>query len=367
MKNLLKETRKPELKLTRNAKIRNTLLICLLGMVLGALLLFINFMPSMFNSFSWLSKVFVFLKMDKIISMLGIMIFVGTIIAVKSETPLRSLLNTFLFCLFSNLAFHLCSIVFLKVDLYLVMFEEYVLTMAFPLLAYIIWYAKGKNVISIIISATLIAAFLLTFFKVGIWSFNIVSPISVLMFAILIIMIYDNIKNTVISVGIGVILAFLCSAIPDAKNLLVFVILYVLAVLFQRLILKTDDFMYKYVKPPVIRYFISLFIVITISILLAFIPVILHNSNYFLWGYEVDKYYDINIMSYRGDPVSLRSIFLVMPGVFAIYEGLTIIPQIILKSDKLMHPVVTHLLYGILIVVGLLIMILTIDFYFNYY
>lgn len=82
-------------------------------------------------------------------------------------------------------------------------------TLISPLLAYVCWYAKGKNKVSMIISSLILSAMFLSSFYIGIWYFDLKSIIDLLIFIETVIVLYVNPKNTIYSLVISIILAFI--------------------------------------------------------------------------------------------------------------------------------------------------------------
>ena len=367
MKNLLEETRNEENNQTRNSKIRNTLLICILAFSLGILLFGLSFMSSKFpTSILKILKMLEISKTSSVLPNIQIMIFCGSIIAIKSKTPMRASFNVFLFSLLINLGFHLPTICFLT-DIFPIMFEPYLLTILSPVIAYYIWYAKGKNTISIVISSLIIMIFLSTFFEIGIWYFKVINITHILFLVVLIWTLFDNIKNTIISIFVGIVLALILPFLHGIDKFLIIVVLYILAILFNKLMSIIRDFINNHINSVVVRYILSLVVVTAISLFLAFIPIIIHNSSYFMWGYLIDDYLDIEFMSLRNNVISLRSLFILAPGVFAIYEGWYLTTDYFINSDKNIPKWVLYSLYIISGAIGLVIMIAIIDFYFIFY
>ena len=85
----------------------------------------------------------------------------------------------------------------------------YGFTLISPLLAYVCWYAKGKNKVSMIISSLILSAMFLSSFYIGIWYFDLKSIIDLLIFIETVIVLYVNPKNTIYSLVISIILAFI--------------------------------------------------------------------------------------------------------------------------------------------------------------
>ena len=89
----------------------------------------------------------------------------------------------------------------------------YGFTLISLLLAYVCWYAKGKSKISILISSLILSVMFITSFNIGIWYFDLNSIIDLLIFIGTVIVLYVNPKNTLYSLSLSIILAFVFSTI----------------------------------------------------------------------------------------------------------------------------------------------------------
>lgn len=84
----------------------------------------------------------------------------------------------------------------------------YGITLISPVLDHVCWYAKGKGKISLIISSLILLAMLLSSFNIGIWYFDLKSIIDLLLFVGTILVLYTNLKKTIYSLIIALILSF---------------------------------------------------------------------------------------------------------------------------------------------------------------
>ena len=95
----------------------------------------------------------------------------------------------------------------LSYDLYTILFCDfnpmryitiwYRLTLLSLLLAYVCWYAKSKNKVSMIISSLILSIMFILSFHIGIWYFDLKSIIDLLIFIGTVIVLYVNPKNTI--------------------------------------------------------------------------------------------------------------------------------------------------------------------------
>ena len=89
----------------------------------------------------------------------------------------------------------------------------YGFTLLSPLLAYICWYAKGESKISMFISSLILSVMLISSFSIGIGYFDLKSIIDLLIFIGTVLVLYVNLKNTIYSLVISIILAFVISGL----------------------------------------------------------------------------------------------------------------------------------------------------------
>ena len=156
----LKEIREPKESTSTKAKVLISIGIALSGLLLGIFQKYIDGgveMPHIFQS----------LDIVNYFGRFAVWMLLGTIISVYASTPIRASLNTFLFFISMVSAYYLyCNFVsgFLPTS-YMMIWV--VLSFVSPLIAYICWYAKGKGIAAIAISAVILGvifsqAFLIT-------------------------------------------------------------------------------------------------------------------------------------------------------------------------------------------------------------
>lgn len=145
--------------------------------------------------------------------MFGIWLFIGICISIYSKTPLRASLNVFLFFIGMTVSYHLYTILFSGFNPFNYMLRWYLITLISPILAYICWYSKSENKLSLIISSVILSIMFISSFNIGIWYFDIKSIIDVLIFISSVLVLHVNIKNTVYSLLIGFFLSFIISII----------------------------------------------------------------------------------------------------------------------------------------------------------
>ena len=209
MKKWLDNIRKPNKDMKTKNKIINTSLIMLLGILLG---IFSKWLDNLgINNAIWWQHILGILDLRNVFSYFGIWIFLAITISVFSKTPLRAGLNVFLFFVGMTVSYHLYTIWFSGFNPKSYMMIWYGITAITPILAFICWYAKGNNKISIIISSVVLAVMLKESFSVGIWYFYFKSIIDTLLFLGTMTVLYTKPKNSVYSLLFAVILVIVYS------------------------------------------------------------------------------------------------------------------------------------------------------------
>ena len=209
MKNFLYKIRTPDKTLGTSKKIINTILIFLLGIVLG---IFSKWLDNLgINDAIWWQHILGILDLRNVFSYVGIWMFLAITISVFSKTPLRASLNVFLFFVGMTVSYHLYTIMFSGFNPKSYMMIWYGITAMTPILAFICWYAKGNNKISIIISSVILAVMLIESFSVGIWYFYFKSAIDTLLFLGTMTVLYTKPKNSVYSLLFALILVIVYS------------------------------------------------------------------------------------------------------------------------------------------------------------
>lgn len=209
MKNFLNKIRVPDKNFKISKKIINTILIFLLGILLG---IFSKWLDNLsINDAIWWQHILGMLDLRNVFSDIGIWIFLAIIISVFSKTPLRASLNVFLFFVGMTTSYHLYTIMFSGFNPKTYMMIWYGITFVTPILAFICWYAKGNNKISIIISSGILSVMLISSFSISIWYFYFKSIIDTLLFLGTMTVLYIKPKNSIYSLLLAVILVIIYS------------------------------------------------------------------------------------------------------------------------------------------------------------
>lgn len=209
MKDFFNKIRTPDKTLKTSKKIINTILITLLGIVLG---IFSKWLDNLsINDAIWWQHILGIVDLRNVFSYFGIWIFLAITISVFSKTPLRASLNVFLFFVGMTVSYHLYTIMFSGFNPKSYMIIWYGITTITPILAFICWYAKGDNKISIMISSVILAVMLIESFSVGLWYFYFKSVIDTLLFLGTMIVLYIKPKNSIYSLLFAIVLTLIYS------------------------------------------------------------------------------------------------------------------------------------------------------------
>ena len=194
-------------KIIMKNKIINTFLIFLFGVILG---IFSKWLDNLsIDDSVWWQHILGILNLRNVFSLLGIWLLIAITISVFSKTPRRAAINVLCFFLGMTVSYHLYTILFCGFNPMRYMLIWYGFTLISPLLAYVCWYAKGKNKVSMIISSLILSVMFISSFHIGIWYFDLKSIIDLLIFIETVIVLYVNPKNTIYSLVMSIILAFM--------------------------------------------------------------------------------------------------------------------------------------------------------------
>lgn len=206
MKEVLEKIRIPDKNLKLSRKIINTSLIFLLGIILG---IFSKWLDNLsINDTVWWQHILGVLDLGNVFSELGIWIFIAITISVFSKTPLRASLNVFLLFIGMTVSYHLYTIYVSGFNPKSYMMIWYTITLISPILAFICWYAKSKNKISLMISSLILTVMFILSFSIGMWYFYFKSIIDTILFIGAILVLYVSTKNSVYNLLIALLLAF---------------------------------------------------------------------------------------------------------------------------------------------------------------
>ena len=211
MKNFLNKIRTPEKNMNFKNRLLNTIYVLLLGIILGVSSKWLDNL--WINDAIWWHRILGALDLANVFSSFGIWLVIAIAISVFSNTPLRASLNVFFFFIGMTISYHLYTIYFSGFNPMNYMMIWYMFTLVSPILAFVCWYAKGKGKISLIISSLILCVMLNFSFSVGMWYIYFKSMIDLIIFVSTLLILYVNPKNSICSLGISFILAFIVSSI----------------------------------------------------------------------------------------------------------------------------------------------------------
>lgn len=209
MISMFKNSRIPNKDIPMKDKIIHTLLIFLLGILLGVFSKWLDNLS--IDDTIWWQHMIGILDLRNVFSSLGIWLFLAIIISIYSKTPLRASLNVFLFFIGMTVSYHVYTIYFSGFNPLKYMMIWYKITLISPLLASICWYAKGQEKLSMFLSSCILCVMFISSFSIGIGYFDCKSFIDFMIFIGTILVLYTSPKNTMYSLFIALILFFFMS------------------------------------------------------------------------------------------------------------------------------------------------------------
>ena len=208
MKNFLNDIRSAKNPIPLNKQIINTVCILFIGIILGIFSKFLDIMPT-----NELPFIFGFLDMRNFFGRFAIWLLVALCISIYSNSSIRASINVFVFFVGMVTSYYLYTIFaagFFPRS-YAMIWAGF--TIISPIVAFICWYAKGKNKLAFMLSAMILAIMLNTTFVYGSSYFEMRSILELIVFICTVALLKrKTIKDTmimfVLSVGIAFALDF---------------------------------------------------------------------------------------------------------------------------------------------------------------
>ena len=200
MKEFLNNIRKENNDYSIKRKVINTILIFISGILLGLLSKYLD-------SKSFDNRILNYLDLGNFFSNMAIWLFIAISISVFSKSPKRASINVFLFFIGMCISYHLYTILFNGFNPRNYMMIWYGLTIISPVLAYICWYSKSDNKISIIITSIIMIVMNQACLSLGMWYFDFKGILYTLTLIGTIIVLYKKPFNIGVSFIIGLFLA----------------------------------------------------------------------------------------------------------------------------------------------------------------
>ena len=209
MKENLRRIREPKALKSKKTDILVSLLIVLVGIALGILSKWLDDLA--FDSTLRWHQIIEKLDLGNVFSSFPVWLLLALVIAVFARNATRAALNTFLFFAGMCAAYHLYTVGISGFNPAEYMMIWYAFTLISPLIAVFCWYAKGKTVPSIVLSALIFAVLANCCFSIGRWYFGFNGIVNLVIFIAAIPVLYASPKQIGIALPAGAVLALLIS------------------------------------------------------------------------------------------------------------------------------------------------------------
>ncbi|WP_142255332.1 hypothetical protein [Bacillus sinesaloumensis] len=144
---------------------------------------------------------------------MGIWIFLALLLSVYSKSPGRSALNVFLFFVGMVGSYYLYTVIVAGFYPKSYMIIWFTIAVFSPLLAFVCWYAKGKGLLAIFLSSTILMFLSRQTFVFGFWYFDLINGLEFLLWVATIFVLYQSPKQILRVVSLGMVLYFLTAQI----------------------------------------------------------------------------------------------------------------------------------------------------------
>lgn len=210
MKDFLDNIRRPDIPGKLSKEIRNTVLILLLGILLGAFSKYLDCTPG--NEQLYLLEL---LDVGNFLGRMSVWILLAAAVAVYSCSPIRAGINVF--CFFTGMLVSYYAYTYFIAGFFprsYVMIWA-VLTLISPFLAFVCWYARGRGPVACLISAAIVGVLFMQAFYFGMFYFDPGNPLEILVWLIGIAMLYRSPGQLAAMLGMSVAFAVILNgALP---------------------------------------------------------------------------------------------------------------------------------------------------------
>lgn len=207
MMDFLKKVRTSNYDLTNLKKVRNSIIIFIVGIALG---IFSKWLDNLaLSNDIWWQNILDILDLGNVFSLFGVWILMAVCISIFSNSPLRASINVFLFFLGMCASYHVYTIVFAGFNPMSYMLIWYGITLVSPFMAFICWYAKGNGIIASTIKVSIITTMILCSFSIGMWYFDFISILDTVFFIITLVVLYSTPKNLAYNLACSIAIAYL--------------------------------------------------------------------------------------------------------------------------------------------------------------
>lgn len=214
MNDFLNQIRQP-IQLPPRKKVLYSTLLFLTGVLLGVISKVLDTTPS--NNLPYFLEI---MDLRNFFSRIGVWIFLAVLISLYSKSPVRAAVNVCLFFIGMIGSYYLYTIYIASFFPKSYMMIWISLTILSPFLAFLCWYAKGKGKIAIFISAMIFLVISRQTFTFGMWYFDVLYRMELLLWLATIFMLYQTPKQMMKVVFIGMLLYFVTSSFHPLGGLL---------------------------------------------------------------------------------------------------------------------------------------------------
>lgn len=178
-----------------------SILIFIIGIILGVISKVLDTTPS-----NYLPYILEILDLTNFFSRMGIWIFLAAVISMYSKSPVRSAINVYLFFVGMVGSYYLYTVLVAGFFPKSYMMIWIVMTIVSPFLAFVCWYAKGKGIIAISISSSILLFMSRQSFSFGFWYFDIRNHLEFLLWIATIFVLYQSPRQITKVVSVGLLL-----------------------------------------------------------------------------------------------------------------------------------------------------------------